>query len=89
VRGAWVWLLSGAYIFVGVGLIRLQAWARLATIATAFIGVALLGVALLNGFLLLRPIFMIAYLIRLPLNALVVWYLLKPEVVRAFILQDG
>jgi hypothetical protein len=84
IRGPWVWALSCVYIVVGVGLLRRSQWARLATIADSFLVVAFLGVALLNGLLQVRPIFLFAYLLRVPVSALTVWYLLKPEVGRIF-----
>lgn len=84
IRGPWVFVLSGLYIAVGIGLLRRFQWARLAAIAEAILGVGFLGVALLNGLLQLRLIFVFAYLVRLPIDALVIWYLLKPEVGRVF-----
>ena len=84
IRGPSVWALSCVYIFVGVGLLRRYQWARLATITDAILGIAFIGVALLNGLLQVRPIFLIAYLLRLPINALIVWYLTKSEVERVF-----
>jgi hypothetical protein len=84
IRGPWVRALSGLYIFVGVGLLRRYRWARLATIADAILDIGFLGVALVNGLLQLSLILVLAYLLRLPKNALIVWYLLKPEVGRVF-----
>jgi hypothetical protein len=69
---------------VAVGLLRRHQWARLATVADAILGIAFLGVALLNGLLQVHPIFLFAYLLRLPINALIVWYLTKSEVERVF-----
>jgi hypothetical protein len=84
IRGPWVWALSGLYIAIGIGLLRRYKWARLATIAAAILAVGLLGVALVNGLLQARLIFLFGYLLRLPIDALIVWYLLKPEVRRTF-----
>jgi len=85
IRGPWVLALGGLYIAIGVGLLKRFQWARLATIMSAILAVGLLGVALLNGLLQLRPIFIIGYIIRLPIDALIVWYLLKPEIRSSFI----
>lgn len=84
VRGFWVLVLSGFYIALGVGLLSLSQWARVAAMVAEIVNVALVGVALVNGLLRLRPIFLIARLLGLPLSALIIWYLLKPEIGRAF-----
>jgi hypothetical protein len=80
IREPWLLVLCGLYIAVGIGLLKLSQWARLATITGAILGVGLLGVALVSGLLEVRLIFLFANLLRLPINALIVWYLLKPEV---------
>ena len=84
IRGPWVLALSGFFVAIGVGLLRQFQWARLATIMVAILAVGLLGVAMLNGLLQLRLIFIFGYLIRLPVDALIVWYLLKPEIRSSF-----
>ena len=89
IRGPWILAFCGFYIGVGIGLLRLRPWARVTTIAVAILDVGLLGVALVNGLLQLRLAFLLAYLLRLPLYALVVWYLLKPEIRLAFGQQTG
>ena len=88
IRGPWVWALGAIYIAVGVGLLKRYEWARLATIADSFLVVGFLGVALLNGLLQVRPIFLFAYLARLPISALIIWYLLKPGVRQIFTSPD-
>jgi hypothetical protein len=88
IRGPWVWALSGLYIVVGIGLLRRSQWARLATIVDSILVVGFLGVALLNGLLQMRPIFLFAYLLRLPVSALIICYLLKPEVNQVFTRQN-
>jgi hypothetical protein len=84
IRGSWVFALSGLYIAVGIGLLRRSRWARLAAIAGAILGIGFIGVALVSGLLQARLIFVFAYILRLPINGLIVWYLLRPEVGRAF-----
>jgi hypothetical protein len=44
---------------------------------------------LLNGLLQVRPIFLFAYLVRFPISALIIWYLLKPEVRQIFTRPDA
>lgn len=83
-RGPWVLVLSVFYIVIGVGLLKRSQWARLTTITIAIVVVGLLGVALLHGIFQLRPVFIFAYLARLPVSAWIIWYLLKPEVRLAF-----
>lgn len=89
IRGPWILALCGFYVAVGIGLLKLRPWARVTTIAVSILDVGLLGVALLNGLLQVRLAFLLAYLTRLPLYALVVWYLLKPEIRLAFGQQTG
>lgn len=84
IRGPWVLVLSGLYIAIGIGLLKRSPWARLATIAFAILGIAFFGVALVSGLLQTRLIFLFAYFLRLAINVLTVWYLLEPEVRRAF-----
>lgn len=84
IRGPWVWALNCVYIFVGAGFLRRYQWARPATIADAILGIAFLGVALLNGLLEVRSIFLFAYLVGLPIDALIVWHLTKSEVELVF-----
>ena len=88
IRGPWVLALSGLYIALGIGLLRRLQWARMATIAGAIVGLWFFGAALLNGLLQLRFLFILAYFLRLPVDVLIVWYLLKPEVERVFTRPD-
>lgn len=89
IRGPWLLVVSGLDIAIGVGLLRRCQWARFATIAVAILGVAFLGVGLLNGALQERLLYVVAYLLRLPVNALVISYLQKPEVALAFSRREG
>jgi hypothetical protein len=88
VRGVWVFALSGLYIALGVGLLRLRPWARIATIANEILHVGFFGVALVNGLLQARPIFVFARLLNFPLDVIIVWYLLKPNIERVFTHTD-
>ena len=88
VRGPWVLALSGLYITLGIGLLRQSPWARLATIVGEILGIGSVGLAMMSGLLQERPIFVFVYLVRLPINAAIVWYLLEPEVGRAFTRQE-
>jgi hypothetical protein len=89
IRGPWVLVLSGLYIAISIGLLKRSPWARLATIAVAALGIAFLGVSLVSGLLQARPIFVLANLLRFPIDGLIVWYLLEPEVCRAFARPEG
>jgi hypothetical protein len=84
IRGPWILAFCGFYIGVGIGLLKLYQWARVTTIAVTILDVGLLGIALLNGAVRLRLAFLFAYLLRLPIYAVIVWYLLKPEIRLAF-----
>src|ERR1700676_5224813 len=76
IRGPWVLALSGLYIALGVGLLRLYPWARIATIAKEILNVGFFGVALVNGLLQARLIFVFARLLSFPVDVIIVWYLL-------------
>jgi hypothetical protein len=89
IRGPWILAFCGFYVGVGIGLLKLRRWARVTAIAITILDVGLLGVALVNGLLKLRLAFLLAYLLRLPLYGLVVWYLLRPEIRLAFEQQVG
>jgi hypothetical protein len=84
IRGPWVLAFCSFYIVVGIGLLKLSRWARTTTIVIVILDVALQGVALANGLLQVRLMFLAVYLLRIPIWALILWYLLKPEVRLAF-----
>jgi hypothetical protein len=72
-----VFLLAGAIAAViGWGLWGLKDWARILQIVFAGLGILFGLFGLLHISLML--------LIRLAINALIIWYLLKPEVAAAF-----
>jgi len=77
--------------FIGWGLWSLKEWARI--VALIFAGLGLLGgVAGLLGSLLIRSpllpalgmIGAVLALVRIAINALILWYLLQPQVKQAF-----
>ena len=78
------WFSCGLYVVLGVGLLKLQPWARVMTVADVIVNLGLLGVAALNGLLNTRLLFLVAYLLRLPIYVVTVWYLLEPKVSLAF-----
>lgn len=77
-----VFLFIGAAISIllGWGLWALKNWARIIVIVFAALGV--LGSLL--GLLHISAVVVVAIVIRLAINGLILWYLLKPEVAAAF-----
>jgi hypothetical protein len=77
-------VIAAVDIVLGVGLIKLKEWARMATIVLTAIGAALGALGLLT---LLAHFILFAAIIRACVLALQIWiimYLLKPEVKAAF-----
>ncbi len=68
-------------IVIGYGLIKLQHWARIVTIVLAALGILLALPSLFGG---LHSIGMFSLLIRVGINALILWYMLQANVKQAF-----
>ena len=84
-REPWLLALSIVDAFVGIGLLRLSRWARLSAVVIVGLGLGLQGITLANALLHpTLPVWMVVYIIRMPLWGLVLWYLLTPEVRLAF-----
>lgn len=69
-------LFAALYVAVGVGLLKLKEWARIAAVVLA-------GLSLLFGLLGLVHFHPFA-LVRLAIAGSILWYLLQPHVVAAF-----
>jgi hypothetical protein len=83
-RGPWYWFQCGFYIVVGIGLLKLHQWARVATIAVVVLRICLAGVVLVKGFRHRGPVVLSPSPIQLLLGALIVCYLLMPKIGMAF-----
>lgn len=81
-------VLAALSLVIGVGLLKLRSWARLGTIVLS--GLNALGLLYgVVGSLLRRHIpALLADLIFLALYALVLWYMFRPHVTRAFTTAD-
>ncbi len=80
VAGVVVLIFGAIAALVGWGLLKLKSWARI--VALIFAGLGLLGALLM--LLHFSPLILFGFLIRLVINGLILWYLLKPEVAAAF-----
>lgn len=88
IRGPWVLLLSVLFIAVGVGLLKLLQWARLATVAIAMLRIGLVVVGFMSGSRRFDAMLMFTWLIGVPRDGLIVWYLLTPRIERLFARPD-
>ena len=75
-------------VVLGIGLLKLQNWARIVTII--FCGLAILRAVagLFGAFMGVGPMFMGGFIVRfvitLAINGLILWYLFQPNVKQAF-----
>lgn len=76
-----VFLIIGAIVgLIGWGMWTLKSWARIVQIILAALG--LLGA--LSLLLHFSGVILFGFLLRVAINGLIIWYLLKPEVAAAF-----
>jgi hypothetical protein len=78
------WFWTAFYLVVGIGLVKLYQWARVATIVAAIVNICLLAWTLVHGVHFSRPIFLLPVLVRLLLYAFVAFHLLTPKIALAF-----
>jgi hypothetical protein len=78
-------LVMGAVdLIVGIGLIKLKNWARITAIVFTAIGACLQLLMLIGSLAHFNIVAMVFPVIVLAIQALIIWYLLKPEVKAAF-----
>lgn len=80
----WRFVLGLLDIAIAIGLLMRSEWARLGTIAVATLSIGLSIVALSSGLQHMRAIYVFSHLVSLPVDGLMVWYLLKPDIRHAF-----
>lgn len=76
--------LAAVYVIMGVGLWKLQNWARLLTIVLAALGVVFYGVGILGALFHFHILLLYWRAIFLALNVWIIVYLLQPNVKQAF-----
>lgn len=82
--GVFIIIMGGVCALVGFGLWKLKGWARIVSIVLAGIGAAFQLLGLL-GTLAHFSLFAVVWsLFWIAVDALIIWYLLKPEVKAAF-----
>jgi hypothetical protein len=69
---------------IGWGMFALKNWARIVSMVYSCIGILLFGLGLLISLVRIRPINIVWDAGWLVVNALIVWYLLQPDVKAAF-----
>jgi hypothetical protein len=85
IRAPWLRAVAVVQIALGIGLLRLSRWARVAVIVAVTLSLVLQVVALASTILASgRPLSIAIYLLRIPLWGLIPWYLQRPEIRKAF-----
>ena len=84
VRSPWGLGISGIYIALAIGLLKMQDWARLATIMMEILGLSYAGVDLVRGFHLSHQVFFKTILLICLFRVLIAGYLLSPNVRLAY-----
>ncbi len=82
--GIFFLILGAVDALVGVGLLKLKSWARMVAIVFAAIGACFQVFGLLGSLAHFNIGSFVFTLIILGVQALIIWYLLKPEVKAAF-----
>jgi hypothetical protein len=77
-------VLGVLYIVLGVGLLKLHNWARLVTLVFSAIGALLHALRLMRSMMHFMMFFAFWQALVLAICVLIIWYLLQPEVTRAF-----
>jgi uncharacterized membrane protein (DUF2068 family) len=78
-------LVMGAIeLIVGIGLIKLKNWARIIAIVFTVIGACFQLFMLIGSLAHFNVVAMVVPVVVLAIQALIIWYLLKPEVKAAF-----
>lgn len=79
-------LLIGAAlcIVIGIGLIKMQNWARIIAMVFAGLGLLFGALALFTAFAHFVVFALFWVVVRLAINGLILWYLLQPQVAAAF-----
>jgi hypothetical protein len=77
-------VLAVIYVFMAVGLLKLQNWARIVTIV--FVGLGLLSalMGLLSSFAHVFPVLIVRNIIVVAIDVWILIYLFKPHVKQAF-----
>ena len=87
---AGVVIAIGFFIFalvsavIGWGILKLKNWARIISIIYSSIGIVLFGLGILGSMLHFRPVSFMWNAGWFAVNALIIWYLLTPNVKAAF-----
>jgi uncharacterized membrane protein (DUF2068 family) len=76
--------VAAVYVIMGVGLWKLQNWARILTIVLAGLGVLFFGVGILGALFHFHILLLFWRAIFLALNVWIIVYLLQPNVKQAF-----
>lgn len=82
--GVFCLLLAAGVAFIGYGNWTLKPWARTLTIVLSALGLVAGALLLLTSALHVNIGLMISAILRLAINAIIIWYYLQPSVKNAF-----
>ncbi len=84
IRSPWGLGISCIYIALGIGLLKMQDWARLAAIMIEILNLGNVGVAMVRGFRHWHPVVFLAVFLGFLFHALIAGYLLSPNIRLAY-----
>lgn len=83
-RHPWDLAFCGLYIVLGIGMLKMYQWARVATIVVAALDVAYFGFALMTGVRYWHPMFSLSVFSKFLFYLIIVCYLLSPKIKLAY-----
>lgn len=75
---------AALYIANGIGLLKVQNWARILTIVLVILGLISAALGILSGLAHFRMLHVIREIVVAGIDVLILWYLFKPEIKSAF-----
>ena len=75
---------AALYIANGIGLLKVQNWARILTIVLVILGLLSAALGILNGLAHFRMLHVVREIVVAGIDVLILWYLFKPEIKTAF-----
>lgn len=76
--------LGALYVVNGIGLLKMQEWARVLTLALVAIGAIFAVLGAVSALVHIRIVFLLRELIVLAIDLFILKYLLSPDIKRAF-----
>ncbi len=84
VVGVIFFVLAALYVLTGIGLLKLQNWARILTIVLIALGLLSAAAGLMTSVLHMSPFLLVRQIIVVAIDVWILIYLFKPHVKQAF-----